>query len=70
MGCWTSLARLIGHERSALPFAALLAAASVLRSALPGESLTPTFAFAAVVFWLWWLPAWLRAAGKSEGGGQ
>lgn len=59
-------ARLIGMSRATAVFAVLLAVASVLRAAWVSPGLTPAFAFAACIAWMWWFPAWLRA-GMSAG---
>lgn len=54
-------------RRPAVWLAALFGALVVLRQAVPGELTSPAFAFAAWIVWLWWLPAFVRAAaGRSR----
>lgn len=52
--------RWLGGQRPILRFGFLLAAMGALRQALPGEWLSPAFAFATIVVWLWWYPAFLQ----------
>lgn len=52
--------RWFGGARPMLRFGFPLAALGVLRQALPGEWLSPAFAFVTIVAWLWWFPAYLQ----------
>ncbi|HLZ47317.1 MAG TPA: hypothetical protein VKR80_01550, partial [Candidatus Limnocylindria bacterium] len=54
------LVRFVPLRRRALWLAALFGVLVVLRQALPGESSSPAFAFAAWAVWLWWLPEFIR----------
>lgn len=56
------LVRALPIRRPALWLGALFGAVVILRQALPGESSSPAFAFAAWIVWLWWLPAFVRLA--------
>ena len=60
--------RLIGRVHAHRALAATYAAALAVRSLVQHESATPALAFVACVLWLWWLPAWMRAAALGAGG--
>jgi endonuclease/exonuclease/phosphatase family metal-dependent hydrolase len=51
--------RLIGQPRAVRLLGLLFAALTVVRQMLPGEFSSPALAFATVIVWLWWLPAYL-----------
>jgi endonuclease/exonuclease/phosphatase family metal-dependent hydrolase len=52
-------ARLLGQPRAMRLLGLLFAMLTVVRQTLPGESSSPILAFATVIAWLWWLPAYL-----------
>ncbi|MEX2046681.1 MAG: endonuclease/exonuclease/phosphatase family protein [Chloroflexota bacterium] len=57
-------ARAAGRERAAWRFGALFAMLVVARQAIVDETLTAAIAFAAVVVWIWWLPAFVDLAAR------
>lgn len=59
-------ARFLGGPNPAWRFGLLLALLTLARQALPGELLSPALAFAAVIAWLWFLPAFLQEMARRD----
>jgi endonuclease/exonuclease/phosphatase family metal-dependent hydrolase len=56
---------LVGGRRPVWRLGLALAALVVLRQAFPNVYASPTFAFAAMIVWLWWLPTFLEALARA-----
>ncbi|HEY3061018.1 MAG TPA: endonuclease/exonuclease/phosphatase family protein [Chloroflexota bacterium] len=59
---WVPWKLLGGGVRAAWVLGLLFALTTALRQVWPGEVSSPVWAFASLVAWLWWLPAFLRTA--------
>ncbi len=57
-------ARVAGGARPAYRSAALLAILVVIRQVVSDEAATAALAFASVIAWLWWLPAYVNEAAR------